>query len=58
MREFYNGCIKQIQYIKRVIMPDNWTSDEISVNKYIEIKPGYTDETILEFQDEGHESIG
>lgn len=39
-------------------MPDNRTSDEISVNKYIEVKAGFTDETVLEFPNEGHESIG
>lgn len=40
------------------MLPDNRTSDEISVNKFIEVKAGYCDQTVLEFEDEGHESIG
>jgi DnaJ homolog subfamily B member 13 len=56
--ELYNGCIKQASYSRNLLLHDGKTTraqrEEISV----EVKPGYSSETVLTYKSKGHETEG
>jgi len=48
------GTMKHIKYHKNVLNEDGKSFRPIEVSKEIEIKPGYSEDTILVFSKEGH----
>ncbi|EGR32271.1 hypothetical protein IMG5_090470 [Ichthyophthirius multifiliis] len=58
LNEFYNGCSKQIKYLKRVLQQDGRTTQDVECEKTIHIKPGFKDGTVLRFYKEGNQAAG
>jgi DnaJ-class molecular chaperone len=57
LAEVYIGCFKTIQFERRVFNPDRRTTHVEQVTKQILIKPGYSSKTVLEFKEEGSDSM-
>jgi DnaJ family protein B protein 13 len=58
LTEFYNGCLKKITYNRFGLMHDGRTQREIPVDFEVEVKPGYSEKTVLTFTHKGNEAEG
>ena len=59
LKELYLGCVKSVEFVKRVVLPDNWTLDENKVmEKVVQIWPGMSEKTNIRFEGEGHQLVG
>ena len=58
LTEFYNGCLKKITYNRLGLMHDGRTQREIPVDFEVEVKPGYSEKTVLTFTHKGNEAEG
>lgn len=58
LSELYNGCSFPVTFTRTVVNLDGRTTDEVEVNKLIEIKPGSSVDSIIEYEGEGHEVPG
>jgi DnaJ-class molecular chaperone len=53
--EFYNGCVKHIEFEREVAQHDGKTTKTVREEKTIEVKPGFSDTTEISFQGKGNE---
>lgn len=58
LSELYNGCSKTVEYHRRRLNPDKRNTSLQKESKTIQIRAGYSKDTRLTFQGEGHESAG
>lgn len=58
LSELYNGCLKKITYYRLGLMHDGRTQRELPVDFEVEVKPGFSDQTVLTFAHKGHEAEG
>ena len=58
LEELYNGCVKKINYKKRVIGFDFRTTEEKEVSLDVEVFRGYDKNTVLTFKGLGHQTPG
>jgi hypothetical protein len=52
--EFYNGSLKTFSYKRIELMPDNRTPQEIDEELTVEVKPGYSTDTVLRYATKGN----
>lgn len=57
LAELYIGCVKTVEYERRVFNSDRRTTHIETQTKQIIIKPGYSASTMLEFKEEGSDSM-
>ena len=58
LEELYNGCVKKINYKKRVIGFDFRTTEEKEVSLDVEVSRGYDKNTVLTFKGLGNQTPG
>lgn len=58
LKEFYNGCVKTINYSKQTVALDGKTLEQTACNKAIEIKMGMDMHCNQMFVGEGHQQPG
>ena len=58
LEELYNGCVKNVKYIKKKICEDLRTTEEKEVNIEVDIMKGYYKNTILPFKGMGNDYPG
>lgn len=58
LKEFYNGCVKTVNFEKQVLCLDGKSVVRQNFNKQIVIKPGMEQEQTLSFKGEGHQIPG
>ena len=58
LEELYNGCVKKINYKKRVIGFDFRTTEEKEVSLDVQVFRGYDKNTVLTFKGLGHQTPG
>ena len=56
LQDFYNGCVKTLQYFRQEVELDGQTHSMKSVTKQIIVKPGINEYNSLTFKGEGHQS--
>jgi hypothetical protein len=54
--EFYNGSLKTFSYKRVELMPDNRTPQEIDKDLTVEVKPGFSTETVLRYDTKGNQA--
>lgn len=54
--EFYNGCLKKIEFERDVLSHDGRTTRPEKEELNIEVKPGFSEKTVLEFPSKGNEA--
>lgn len=55
--ELYNGCLKKIAYERDVLQHDAKTTKKVAVEMNIEVKPGFSEQTRLQFSNQGNEAF-
>lgn len=55
LKEFYNGCIKTLSYVRNTLALDGHTVRVTNTEKKVIVKPGYSTTNNLTFKGEGHE---
>lgn len=58
LQEFYNGCLKKVNYQRMVLLHDGKTCREKSDEISVEVKPGFSEKTVLSFSNKGNEAEG
>jgi DnaJ-class molecular chaperone len=58
LEEFYNGSIKQVEYMREVVQHDAKTKRLESCVQQIEVKPGFSESSELVFKKMGHQAAG
>ena len=58
LTELYNGCLKRVSYQRLVLLHDGKTAKERSDEVNVEVKPGYSEKTVLTFTNKGNEAEG
>jgi hypothetical protein len=48
------GTMRQLTYTRNVLNDDGKSMREVQVKKDIEVRPGYSADTVLNFPNEGH----
>lgn len=56
LHEFYNGCLKHIEFEREVLTHDGKTTRGERVEMNVEVKPGFSEATVLEFPTKGNEA--
>jgi DnaJ-class molecular chaperone len=56
--ELYNGCLKKVTYHRQVLLHDGKTTKERTEDVNVEVKPGYSEQTLLTFAGKGNEAEG
>jgi DnaJ-class molecular chaperone len=54
IREMYNGCMKTVSFTRGELHHDAKTPHKFPRTKSVEIKPGFSEETVLVFAEEGN----
>ena len=58
LEEFYNGCIKQVDYSRKVVQHDAKSMVCERSTQQVEIKPGFSESTELVFRKLGNQTPG
>lgn len=58
LHELYNGCLKRAVYDRRTMLHDGKTTRETREEVNVEVKPGYSEKTVLKFANKGNEAEG
>lgn len=58
LAEFYNGSAKSVKYNKERVQPDGRTKFTVAQEQLVEVKPGYSEKTVLTYAKKGHEQFG
>ena len=56
--ELYNGCIKKLSFERLALLHDGRTLKPHKEDMTIEVKPGYSESTVLTFLGKGNEAEG
>lgn len=54
--ELYNGCLKKIEFEREVLTHDGRTTKLLKEEMNIEVKPGFSELTVLDFPSKGNEA--
>ena len=58
LNELYNGCMKEVRYLKTLLNNDGRTTREETVSRVIDVKPGYENGNQIVLKGLGNESNG
>ena len=58
LEELYNGCIKNVKYIRKKISSDSVTLEDVEENIDVEILRGYDKNSVIVFKGMGNECLG
>ena len=58
LEELYNGCIKNVKYIRKKISSDSVTLEDVEENIDVEILRGYDKNSVIVFKGTGNECLG
>ena len=58
LEELYNGCFKQVEYQRDVVKFDAKTLNKQRCVQQIEIKPGFSADTVVTYKGQGNEQAG
>lgn len=58
LEELYNGAFKEIKYMKNKLNFDGRTTELKEMSLNVEVLPGYGNDTVIRFEEQGHESPG
>lgn len=58
LHELYNGCLKKVEYERKVLQLDGRSTRNQKEELSVEVKPGYSEATLLTFSNKGHEAEG
>ena len=58
LEELYNGCIKNLKYIRKKVSSDSVSLEDIEENIDVEILKGYDKNTVIRFAEMGNEGLG
>jgi len=58
LHELYNGCLKKVAYERKVLQLDGRSTKAQPEELSVEVKPGYSDATVLNFSNKGMEAEG
>jgi len=58
LQEFFNGALKTATYERNEFFAGGKEKKAVTEKVTIEVKPGYSEETVLRFKHKGHESWG
>ena len=56
LHELYNGCLKHLEFEREVLTHDGRTTRGDRVEMNVEVKPGFSEKTVLEFPTKGNEA--
>ena len=54
--EFFNGCMKTISFDREKLQHDGRTTKAVNEEVRIEVRPGFSKDTVLTFPSKGHEA--
>lgn len=54
--EFYNGCLKRIEFDRDLLQHDGKTTKAFREEMNVEVKPGFSEATVLNFPSKGNEA--
>lgn len=58
LNELYSGCMKSVNFVKTTLNNDGRTTRQESINRIIDIRAGYHNESTIIFKGQGNESNG
>ena len=58
LEELYNGCLKQVEYERSVVKHDAKTLLKKRCVEQVEVKPGFSNDSVLRFAGKGNEQAG
>lgn len=56
MNEFYNGSLKEFVYTRKTLMADGRTLKEEDERMTVQVKPGFSEDTVLTFPKKGNQA--
>lgn len=56
LHEFYNGCLKKIEFEREILTHDGRTTKPERIEMNVEVKPGFSENTVLDFPTKGNEA--
>jgi len=56
--EFYNGCLKTARYERNIVQADGKTTKPKTEMVQLEVKPGFSEKTVLAYKGKGHQEVG
>ena len=54
--EFYNGSLKTFTYTRMELMPDKRSQQEVEDSLTVEVKPGFSTDTVLRYETKGNQA--
>ena len=58
LHELYNGCHKKVEYERKVLLLDGRSTRSVKEELAVEVRPGYSEATVLTFSSKGNEAEG
>lgn len=58
LNEFYNGANKVVKYKREKLRHDAKSTEIVEETLQVQVKPGFSEETVLELKEQGNESLG
>ena len=58
LHEFYNGCLKKLSYERQQLMHDGKTTRPKQEEINVEVKPGFSEATVIQYTSKGNEAEG
>ena len=58
LEELYNGCVKNVKYIRKKVCSDSVSLEEIEENVDVDILKGYDKNSVITFHEMGNEGLG
>lgn len=58
LHELYNGCLKKVSYEREVLLYDGKSTRSQKEEISVEVKPGFSEKTVLTFASKGNEAEG
>lgn len=56
LSEFYNGCLKKIEFERELLTHDGKTTKSNKEEMHVEVKPGFSESTVLSYPSKGSEA--
>ena len=58
LEELYNGCVKNVKYIRKKVCSDSVSLEEVEENVDVDILKGYDKNSVITFHEMGNEGLG
>ena len=58
LEELYNGCVKNVKYIRKKVCSDSVSLEEVEENIDVDILKGYDKNSVITFHEMGNEGLG